>query len=163
MKIKLAGKAKIIAVITVFAVALTVGLLLENLRNDKFTVETIHQESTDMTTEDEAASDMPDKNDAETTVTAAPEATAAPETPETPIEASLPAEDVDMVIDGKININTADAETLMRIKGIGESLSQRIITYRTEHGPFEAIEEIVNVNGIGAKKFEDMRDMICVK
>ena len=68
-----------------------------------------------------------------------------------------------MVNDGKININTASKELLMEINGIGESLATRIVEYRTQNGPFESIEEIVNVSGIGQKKLENMRDMICVE
>ncbi|MCI7768114.1 MAG: helix-hairpin-helix domain-containing protein [Oscillospiraceae bacterium] len=60
-----------------------------------------------------------------------------------------------------VNINTAGAEELMKLKGVGEKTAQKIIEYRRET-PFETIEDIMNVSGIGEKKFEDMRDMICV-
>ncbi|MGL5257872.1 MAG: helix-hairpin-helix domain-containing protein [Proteocatella sp.] len=56
----------------------------------------------------------------------------------------------------KININTATKEELETLTGIGETLSQRIIEYREEHGSFSSVEEIKEVNGIGDKKFEDI-------
>lgn len=61
----------------------------------------------------------------------------------------------------KVNINTATKEELENLTGIGETLSQRIIEYREEHGKFKSIEEIKEVNGIGDKKFEDISKDIC--
>lgn len=62
----------------------------------------------------------------------------------------------------KININTADAEELTALPGIGEKISERIVEYRTENGLFYSIEEIMEVSGIGEAKFEAIKDMICV-
>ena len=64
--------------------------------------------------------------------------------------------------DELININTADREQLMQLEGIGEKMAQRIIEYRTENGPFETIQDIMKVSGIGEKKFANMRDFITV-
>ncbi len=61
-----------------------------------------------------------------------------------------------------ININTASAEELQTLYRIGPVLAQRIIDYRTEHGPFETIEEIVAVSGIGPAIFAGIRDRISV-
>lgn len=61
-----------------------------------------------------------------------------------------------------ININTASVEELMTLDGIGEVIAQRIVDYRNEHGKFNSIEEIKNVSGIGDKKFEKIKDRICV-
>lgn len=61
-----------------------------------------------------------------------------------------------------ININTASAEELMSLSGIGEKLSERIIAYREQNGPFRTIEEIMNVSGIGEGKFSAIKDRIVV-
>ena len=63
---------------------------------------------------------------------------------------------------GVININTATAEELTQLKGIGEVIAQRIVDYRNENGAFSSIEDIMNVSGIGEKKFEAIRDNISV-
>ena len=59
-----------------------------------------------------------------------------------------------------VNINTADAERLATLKGIGPALSQRIIEYREQNGGFKSIDEIKNVRGIGQKKFDAFKDKI---
>lgn len=63
---------------------------------------------------------------------------------------------------GKVNINSANAEQLMGIDGIGEATAAKIIAYREENGPFKSIEDIKDVSGIGDKKFESMKDSITV-
>jgi len=63
---------------------------------------------------------------------------------------------------GKININNADLSQLEEINGIGPVYAQRIIDYRQAKGPFQKIEDIVNVKGIGDKTFEKMKDQITV-
>lgn len=67
------------------------------------------------------------------------------------------------VIDGKININSADSNELALISGVGASLAEKIIAYREENGPFMRIEDIMAVKGISEKKFETMRDIICIE
>lgn len=62
--------------------------------------------------------------------------------------------------DGKIDINTASHQQLQLIPGIGESIAHRIIDYRTEHGGFQTVEELMNISGIGEKKFEQMKPYI---
>ena len=63
---------------------------------------------------------------------------------------------------GKVNINTADIETLCTLTGIGESKAFSIIAYRTANGGFESIEQIKEVSGIGEDVFEKIRDKICI-
>ena len=61
-----------------------------------------------------------------------------------------------------VNINTADKEELMLLEGIGDVIAQSIIDYRTENGAFLTIEEIMEVNGIGEKKYEKIKNFIVV-
>lgn len=62
----------------------------------------------------------------------------------------------------KVNINTADANTLMTIPGIGESRAKAIIAYREENGTFASVEEIMKIDGIKEKMFEKIKDSITV-
>ena len=62
--------------------------------------------------------------------------------------------------DGRININSATLQQLTLLPGVGEVTAQKIIDYRTENGEFKTIEEIMNINGIGEKKFEQMKPYI---
>jgi len=63
----------------------------------------------------------------------------------------------------KININQADIKELGELYGIGEKMAQRIIEYRTKNGKFEVIQDIMKVNGIGEKTFNEIKDDICVE
>ena len=62
-----------------------------------------------------------------------------------------------------VNINTASAEELQKLSGIGSSIANRIVAYRKENGKFNTIEEIQNVSGIGTSKFNKIKNNICVK
>jgi competence protein ComEA len=64
--------------------------------------------------------------------------------------------------DGRIDINLADAALLETLPGIGPAIAQRIIEHREMNGPFETIEAIQDVSGIGPAKFEGIRDLITV-
>ena len=63
----------------------------------------------------------------------------------------------------KININTANANMLQTLPGIGPVLSERIIEYRNQNGLFGIIDDIKDVSGIAEKKFEGIKDLICVQ
>ena len=60
----------------------------------------------------------------------------------------------------KVNINTADAVELCLIPGIGEKLAERIIEYRRANNGFKKAEDITNVEGIGKKSFDKIKDFI---
>lgn len=63
---------------------------------------------------------------------------------------------VNVSADGRISINQADRETLMRLPGIGEVKAQAIIDYRAAHGGFQSLEELKNVKGIGDKTYQGL-------
>ena len=63
----------------------------------------------------------------------------------------------------KIDINTATVEDLMIIPGIGEVTANNIIEYRTKHGKFAKIDELLDVKGIGPKSLEKISEYITVK
>lgn len=64
--------------------------------------------------------------------------------------------------DSRININTADETQLTTLTGIGAARAQAIIAYRQENGPFAAIEDIMNVQGIKEGTFAKIKDKIVV-
>ena len=59
-----------------------------------------------------------------------------------------------------VNINTATAEELETVTGIGPVLAQAILDYRAEHGDFQTLDELLEVRGIGSAKLDAMRDEI---
>jgi competence protein ComEA len=61
-----------------------------------------------------------------------------------------------------VDINTADAATLEQVRGIGPSRAAAIIQYRTENGPFKAVDELMRVPGIGEKSLTQLRDQLTV-
>jgi len=70
---------------------------------------------------------------------------------------------VSLIAADKVNINTATLEELTTLKGVGPKYAQRIIDYREAHDPFEKIEDIMKVKGIGPKTFEVNKDIITVE
>ena len=63
----------------------------------------------------------------------------------------------------KININTASAEELSQLQGIGPKYAAKIVEYREKDGPFASPEDIMKVPGIGQKTFDKNKDLIVVK
>ena len=68
--------------------------------------------------------------------------------------------DTSSEVNGLININTADSQTLQEIPGIGPVTADKIISYRDTNGPFGSIEELTSVSGIGEKTFQKIKDRI---
>ncbi len=64
----------------------------------------------------------------------------------------------------KINLNTASEEELIEnLDGIGPAMAKRIIEYRETNGGFYSIEELMNIKGIGEKRFEKLKNSVTVK
>ena len=63
---------------------------------------------------------------------------------------------------GKINLNSATAEQLDTLPGVGPSTAKAIISYRTKSGDFKKVSDLMNVPGIGQAKFEAVRDLVTV-
>ncbi len=64
---------------------------------------------------------------------------------------------------GRVDINKADAKSLSRIKAIGKKLAEKIVEFRKKHGPFEKIEDMLKIKGLGKKKLAKIRDHIAIK
>ncbi|MDJ0792034.1 MAG: ComEA family DNA-binding protein [Acidimicrobiia bacterium] len=62
--------------------------------------------------------------------------------------------------DGKIDLNRATAQALQALPGVGPVLAQRIVDHRQVHGPFDSVEDLLDVAGIGEAKLASMRDAI---
>ena len=63
---------------------------------------------------------------------------------------------------GRININTATAEELDALPGIGPATAEKIVADREANGPFSTIEDLKRVSGIGDKKYTELADSVCV-
>ncbi len=63
---------------------------------------------------------------------------------------------------GLVNLNTATVADLETLPGIGPALAQRIIDFRESNGGFRKVEDLLEVPGIGSKKFEELRDHVTV-
>ncbi len=61
-----------------------------------------------------------------------------------------------------LDLNTASAAELTALPGIGPTIAGRIVAYRDETGPFTSVEELTEVEGIGEKKLEEIRDLVFV-
>lgn len=61
-----------------------------------------------------------------------------------------------------IDINTADKETLMAVKGVGERRAEAIISYREQFGPFKTVEQLMEVDGIGPATLDANRELLTV-
>lgn len=76
-----------------------------------------------------------------------------------PITAQMPKTDHS----AKVNLNAADAETLRRdLFGIGASKAKAIVAYRESNGPFTAVDELLEVKGIGKALLEKNRDRLAI-
>ncbi len=63
----------------------------------------------------------------------------------------------------RVNINTADRETLATLPGIGQARAEAIIKDRKDNGPYQSVDQLTRVKGIGDKMLEKIRNEITVK
>jgi len=61
-----------------------------------------------------------------------------------------------------LNLNTATKEDLVALSGIGPAKAQAILDYRTQHGGFKSVDELKDVKGIGARRFEKLKAELTV-
>lgn len=71
--------------------------------------------------------------------------------------AAVPKQAAKTALQGKVNINTADASQLTLLPGIGIKTAESIVVYRGSVGPFKAVDDLVKVKGIGPKILEKLR------
>lgn len=79
---------------------------------------------------------------------------------------ALPKQDTPQQIEDKpklLNINTATAEELQSLSGIGPQMSKKIIQYREENGNFSSVDKLTNVKGLGEKTLEKLKPFISVE
>jgi competence protein ComEA len=63
---------------------------------------------------------------------------------------------------GLVDLNTATADQLDALPGVGPVLAERIVAWRDAHGPFASIDQLREVSGIGERKFASLRDLVTV-
>ena len=63
---------------------------------------------------------------------------------------------------GTIHLNQATAEQLQALPGVGPALSERIVVYRTEHGPFSSVDQLTEVKGVGQAKLAKFKNQLTV-
>lgn len=74
---------------------------------------------------------------------------------------AAPAE-AQAAVQAPVNLNQASVDELMTLKGVGPKTAERIIAYRNEKGPFQTVDQLVMVKGIGNVKFEKLKDQVTV-
>ena len=96
-------------------------------------------------------------------------ALAAPATVSVSAAAAAPDADSDRparhgkAVSGKININTATEEQLVLLPGVGPSKAERVVAFRTKHGPFKRVADLRHVKGFGYKTIKKLEAFLDVK
>lgn len=81
-------------------------------------------------------------------------------TSSTPLQSAVQSADISA--DNPLNLNSASKEELMQLKGVGASLAQRILDYRSMRGSFHSKEELLMIAGIGEKMYAQIENIICL-
>ena len=79
-----------------------------------------------------------------------------------PAVGETPAATGTVSADGKVNLNTADEAALETLPRIGPAMAQRILDWREKNGRFSAVEDLLDITGIGDATFEGLRDLVTV-
>jgi competence protein ComEA len=74
--------------------------------------------------------------------------------------ASVPAGEAPATTSGPVSLSTATIDQLDALPGIGPVTAQKIVDYRTEHGPFASVDDLDAVPGIGPTRLEQLRDLV---
>ncbi len=80
-----------------------------------------------------------------------------------PAEAQHDQESAEAAPEGVVNLNTANAQELARLPGIGQSKAEAIVTLRDRRGPFQRVEQVMLVRGIGRATFRRLRPMLTLE
>jgi len=80
-----------------------------------------------------------------------------------PVWAQTTAKTAEPAKAATVNLNTATADQLAELKGVGPKLAETIIKHRETSGPFKTPEDLMNVKGVGQKVFDQNKDRIVVK
>lgn len=79
-----------------------------------------------------------------------------------PAVGEVPAAAPGVAGDGRVNLNTADAATLDTLPGVGPATAAKILAWRERNGRFEAVDDLLDVGGIGEAKLDALRDLVTV-
>ncbi len=85
--------------------------------------------------------------------------------PSAPVEKTAPAHghaEAEPPADGKVHLNSAGAEQLQTLKGVGPSTAQAILDWREQYGPFKSVDQLLAVKGIGPKTLAGMREHLAL-
>ena len=81
----------------------------------------------------------------------------------TPVSAAAPAAPKPAASEARpVDLNSADTATLESVPGIGKSLSQRIVAFRDKNGPFQSVDDLLKVQGVGEKSIQKLRPYLTV-
>jgi len=81
----------------------------------------------------------------------------------TPVAAAAPAAPKASASEARpVDLNTADSSALESVPGIGKSLSQRIVAFRDKNGPFQSVDDLLKVQGVGEKSIQKLRPYLTV-
>ncbi len=68
-----------------------------------------------------------------------------------------------MAMEGKVDVNTATVKELQMLPGVGKAIAERIVEYRKTNGPFESVDDLKNVKGIGKAKLDKLKDHVNIE